>query len=100
VVVEGEVLLADAQDALRGLPRDVHVEAGPGADDDVGVERLQALADPLVGQLAVLAVAVLGGREHLRRAPVQGMVRLLAQVHQRAQAHAGIQDEIGVLPVT
>ncbi len=93
------MLLADAQDVLRGLACDVHVEARAGADDDVGVERLEVLADPLVGQLAVLVVTVLGGRVHPRRSPVQRMVRFLAQVHQRPQTHPGVRGEIGVLPV-
>lgn len=53
--LQGEVLLGDADQAARGLPGEVHIEAGPGADDDVGVESGQPAADPLVGEAGCTA---------------------------------------------
>lgn len=83
MAVQGEVFLSDARDVLRSLERQMHVEPGPGPYHHVGVGRREALADPSVGQLAVLPVPVLGAGKHPRRSQMRRVVLLLPQIHQR-----------------
>lgn len=102
VAVERQVLLPDAHRSAAGLPAEVHVETGAGADDDIGLDRPEMGGDAGVGEPAVLLVPAVPAREH-RCGPgvfgVAAVVRraLLPQVDEVAQRHAlGCAEDGGV----
>lgn len=104
VGVQGEVLLAYPHRAAARLLGDVHIEAGPGADQHVRLRPAQMLGDPAVGELAVLVVAALGGGEDLGRTGVLGIGAVMArtalpEVHEMPQRDPGTQVEDRVVAV-
>ncbi len=92
------MLLPDPHRPAPGLPGDVDVQSGAGADDHVRFEAAQMLGDTAVGELAVLGVAALGGGEHLGGPPVRRVGALVAgavlpEVHQMPQRDPGAEAE-------
>lgn len=96
------MLLADAQRAAPGLPGEVHVEPGPGADHHVGLDGGQVLGDAPVREGVVLVEAGLGVREDLGGAQpfgVGGVGGVRAQIDEVTYAHARNVVEDRVLAV-
>ncbi len=86
------VLLGQAHRALPAEAGDKQVEAGPGADEHVGVGLGQFGPDALVGEGGVLAVVLLLRRHVPRRFPVCGILAVRHPgpgVEQGPNSHAG-----------
>lgn len=62
VAVQRQVLLPDAHRSAAGLPTEVHVESGAGADDDVRLDALEVGGDPGVGEPASYCLCLLSPR--------------------------------------